>query len=109
MTHHLFKDLGKVKGKAFDDTLEFFSSEPIIKWITGMNLNQLGNLNTFVTRLRLAKTLLNEKPESIEAGNIRKQLAEGRRNPKISGFIKMISKYDIPSLTDTEKTLDILF
>ena len=47
--------------------------------------------------------------ESIEAGNIRKQLAEGRRNPKISGFVKMISKYDIPSLIDTEKTLDILF
>ena len=109
MTHHLFKDLGKIKGKAFDDTLDFFSSEPIIEWITGMNLNQLGNLSTFVTRLRLAKTLLNEKPESIEARNIRKQLTEGRRNPKISGFIKMISKYDIPSLIDTEKTLDILF
>ena len=40
MTHHRFKDLGKAKGKAFDETLDFFSSEPMIEWITGLSLNQ---------------------------------------------------------------------
>ena len=97
MTHHLFKELGRAVGKEFDKTFDFSSSEPIIDWITGMTLKQLGDINSFVHRIRLAKILLKEKPDSKGAGIIRKQFADAQRNPKLGVFIKMISKYDIPS------------
>ena len=58
MTQVLFKDLVRATGRAFDDTLDFFSSEPMIGWMKRLNLRELGNLNMMIKRIRVAKSRL---------------------------------------------------
>ena len=61
MAQAIFKELARVTGRAFDETLDFFSSEPMIKWIVKKNYKELDTLEMMIKRVRIVKTQLKNK------------------------------------------------
>ena len=57
MAQVIFKELARVTGRAFDDTLDFFSSEPMIGRLRKKNFKELDTLEMMIKRVRIVKTL----------------------------------------------------
>ena len=58
-----------------------------------------------IKRVRIAKRQLEENPLNVD---IKRALEGVQRDHKVNKYVKMMSKYDIQSLIDTEKTIDTL-
>jgi len=65
MTQVLFEDLARVSRRAFDDTLDLFSSEPMIQWLMKKNFKELHMLDMMIKRLRTVKIDLKNKERTL--------------------------------------------
>jgi len=118
MTHLLFGELAGLRGKEFEDTTGFFSSEPLIQWILKRNFGELFTIESMIKGLREMKVQLRNKERLLqdslddnledEVINLRRRIESIQRSPKLDGRFKMISKFDIQSLRNAERTLDTL-
>ena len=129
----LFNELSRtldsgIKG-FFENTLEFFSSEPLIDWLTEQSttcLTIVGNILERVAKIRrllskkekedIAKDLLfnslytlsgKSRPNVLdEIAKLKNELKAFYKDPKIPHHLKILSKFDLPSLRDVDKTIN---
>ena len=100
MTQVLFKDLAKVTGKAFNDTLDLFSSEPMIQWIMKKNFKEFHMLDMMIKKVRSVKEELKYKEQRLrgildeglegEVINLRRMLEGVQKNHGLRQNFKSI-------------------
>ena len=112
MTQVLLEDLARVTRRAFDGT------EPMIQWLMKKNFKELHMLDTMIKRLRTVKIDLKNKERTLrgtldegleeEVINLRRMLESVQKNRGLHQNFKLISKFDIQSLLNVEKTIETL-
>ena len=123
-------DSGTFKGP-FENTLEFFSSEPLIDWLTGQSTTNLIIIENILDRVAKVRSLISKKEKEdpfkdllfnslhalsgkskpnilTEIAELKKELNTFYKNPKVPRYIKLLSKFDLPSLRDVDKTINAL-
>jgi len=131
----LFNELSRtldsgIKG-FFENTLEFFSSEPLIDWLTKQSTTGLTVISNTLERVAMIRRLISKKekedltqdlllnslnilsgksrPNTFnELAKLKSELNAFYRNPKIPHYLKILSKFDLPSLRDVDKTINAL-
>ena len=131
----LFNELSRtldsgIKG-LFENTLEFFSSEPLIDWLTEQSEKGLLIIaetleNVANHRIQISKKEKEDIPQDLffnslhtmsgrsrpnvfdEIAKLKNELKAFYSDPKIPRQLKILSKFDIPSLRDVYKTINAL-
>ena len=131
----LFNELSRtldsgIKG-LFENTLEFLSSEPLIDWLTEQSETGLTIIANTLENVAKHRRLISKKEkEDIaedlffnslytlsgqsrpnvfdEIAKLKNELRAFYRDPKIPHQLKILSKFDLPSLRDAYKTINAL-
>ena len=112
----LFNELSRtidsdIKG-LFENTLEFFSSEPLIDWLTEQSEKGLLIIVETLEKVAKHRILISKKEkEDItfdEIAKLKNELKAFYSNPKIPHHLKILSKFDLPSMRDAYKTINAL-
>ena len=131
----LFNELTRILDSGikglFENTLEFFSSEPLIDWLTKQSTTGLTVISNTLERVAMIRRLISKKekedltqdlllnslnilsgksrPNTFnELAKLKSELNAFYRNPKIPHYLKILSKFDLSSLRDTDKTINAL-
>ena len=129
----LFNELSEaldtgIKG-LFENILEFFSNEPLIDWLDDLHYVDLMRVSHTLDKVAQVRRQINEngkkdlfqdmflnsfytlagknKPNILEETiKLKKELNAFYRNPKVPRYIKLLSRFDLPSLEDVVKTIN---
>ena len=131
----LFKELSRTLGSGieglFENTLEFFSGEPLIDWLTNQSHTNLMTINNVLDRIAWVRRQINKgekdepfkdiflsslytlsgksKPNILdETTKLKNELNAFYKNPKVPRYIKLLSKFDLSSVKDTIKAIDVI-
>jgi len=96
-----------IKG-LFENTLEFFSGEPLIDWLTEQTEKGLLIIAETLEKVAKHRILISKKEQEDNASKLKNELKAFYSNPKIPHHLKILSKFDLPSMRDAYKTINAL-